>query len=340
MSDLEKINIYVPEKIGNILVSDAKLFEIFKKDSQTVNRNRFLGMLIKGYYNYYAAKNKKIFDSILTEINSVAIAQDQKEQIAENILRNVILPEVPKRKGKHPTRLFLKPTVDTENLIILITNTIGGKDYISQYFCRIFMSYCDLALNEREQIIFKDNYDFLLRACNSGQVVTFSTIWNSKVVHEVIPYALIVGQDEMFNYLLCEEFIEHSGVSEARAYRLNRITKLNNSGSTSTLSALVRNHLDLMKYYGPQYAINDDEETCVKLSDAGVRSYIRIYYGRPQYDRIEKIQNEYFYYFKCSKEQLFLYFRRFGNKSAEILSPESLRQRMIDFHEKALDLYK
>ncbi len=41
MSDLEKINIYVPEHVGNLLDNDASMFEILKRDGWTINRNRF-----------------------------------------------------------------------------------------------------------------------------------------------------------------------------------------------------------------------------------------------------------------------------------------------------------
>ena len=46
MSDLDKINIYVPEHIGTVIDNDAELFEVLKKDGRTINRNRFLSLLI------------------------------------------------------------------------------------------------------------------------------------------------------------------------------------------------------------------------------------------------------------------------------------------------------
>ena len=154
---LEKINVYVPENIGTMLENDATMFEVYKKDGRTINKNRFLGMLITGYYGDYVTEARAAFDSIVSAIDTKKLSVKEKEQIADSILRDVVLPAVPSRKGKNPARLSLKPTKDTEALIEQIMRDLGSEDYISQYFCRMFMSYCDKPFSKREQIIFKDN---------------------------------------------------------------------------------------------------------------------------------------------------------------------------------------
>jgi len=340
VSEIEKINIYVPDQIGRTLNDDATLFEVFKRDGCSVNRNRFLSMLIVGYYNSYVSECQTKYESLQDVIERYVSNMKQQNSLAEAILKKIILPEVPKRKGKNPIRLSLKPTHETESIIIKIISSMGTDDYVSQYFCRMFMNYCEKPLFERERIIFRGNNEFLVMACQAKRPITFSTIWNSKVIHEVLPYELTFGQEEMFNYLLCQEKNEYSGNYEARAYRLNRITQLNFSTTMVSMSEEVRKHLELMKFYGPQYPINDDEETCVKLTDYGVISYNRIYYGRPKYERIEACPNGRLLYFNCSKDQIFFYFRRFEAGAAEILYPESLRERMIKFHSAALESYK
>jgi len=340
VSDIEKINIYVPDQIGRTLNDDATLFEVFKRDGCSVNRNRFLSLLIVGYYNSYVSECQTKYEHLREVMERYVPNTKQLKFLAEAVLKNVILPDVPKRKGKNPIRLSLKPTDETESIIIKIMSSIETDDYVSQYFCRMFISYCEKPLYERERIIFRGNYEFLVMACQAKRPITFSTIWNNKVIHEVLPYEITFGQEEMFNYLLCQEKNENSGNYVARAYRLNRITKLNYSAKMVSISEEVLKHLELMKIYGPQYPINDDEETCVKLTDFGVISFNRIYYGRPKYERIETCPNGRLLYFDCSKDQIFLYFRRFEAGAAEILYPESLRERMIKFHSAALESYK
>lgn len=336
MSSLEKINIYVPERIGVALDNDARMFEIFKNDGITVNRNRFLSMLILGYYNAYVTKCQGTKDAIIEELINHGVKHSISSEISNCIVKNIILPEVPSRKGPNPTKLSLKPTKDTEVLIRSILKDLGSGDYISQYFCRLLMSYCEQPFSAREQIVYKENYDKLTEACEKRIPISFCTIWNKTAIHKVIPYKLAVGQEEMFNYLLCAEMSEKQ---EARTYRLNRISKINYCGGSNRIEDTITGYLDKMLKYGPQYMINDDEETCVRLTDAGRRSFSRIYYGRPHVDRIEEVDGDAYYYFRCSKDQLFFYFRRFGNNDAEIISPESLRKKMAEFHLKAYESY-
>ena len=340
MTIMEKINIYVPESVGRILDSDANLFEIFKKDGRTVNKNRYLSMLITGFYGQYAQEYKQKYDAIKEEMASVVKSTEKLDGLADSILKNVILPKIPTRKGKNPKRLSLKPTKATESLIIKIMTELGNSDYISQYFCRLLMSYCEKPLNEREYIIFRDNYELLDKACKNNRPVAFTTIWNKSIVHEVIPYRVIVGQGEMFNYLICAETDDKSGEQITKSYRINRITNLNCSNRMGTISDDVKRHLDMMMHYGPQFAINDDEESCVRLTDYGEKSYSRIYYGRPCIDRVEHREDGHYYYFKGSKDQIFLYFRRFGFDDAEVIAPEALRQKMMGFHREALRAYQ
>ena len=101
MAYQEKINIYVPHEIGLQLKNDAKLFEIFKKDKRTVNLNRFLTLVLCGYYDDYCHENKEIHDSIMNIIGSVALGEKAKEVIADQIVNQVFLPSIPKRKGKN-----------------------------------------------------------------------------------------------------------------------------------------------------------------------------------------------------------------------------------------------
>ena len=340
MSDLEKINIYVPEHIGALLDNDASMFEIYKRDRQTINRNRFLSMLILGYNNAYVAECQQAYDAIVSELINHGLKPDKYHDIANSIVRKVFLPYVPLRKGKKPSKLSLKPTKDTEGLILSIMNELGDGEFISQYLCRMLTSYCEKPFSDREQIVFRDNFEKLKNACKHNKPITFSTIWNAKVVHTVIPYKLTVGYEGLYNYLLCAEVNKTTGIQETRTYRLNRISKINYSRTDNHFSEEVLQHLEQMVRNGPQFMINDDEESCVRLTDLGKIHFSRIYYGRPYVDRIEEREDGHYYYFKGSKDQVFFYFRRFGNDDAEIISPEYLRKKMADFHLKAYENYK
>ena len=337
MNDVEKINIRVPKKIGTQLDNDAKLFEILKKDGRTINRNAFLSMLLLGYYNTYSLERQEKSNVILELLKS-DLPKEKCKEICEILLKKVVLPVVPSRKGKNPVRLSLKPTKNTESLITSISNEIGVEDSFSQYFCRMLMSYCQKPLPERERIIFKNNYEILSNACKRQRPIMFSTIWNKNAVHIVIPYRLDIGKEELFNYLLCAETNPNTGKQEAKSYRLNRITGINYANIDNRIDNTILYYLDEMSRLGAPYSINDSEISRVQLTEKGLASLKRIYYGRPQDITIRKTENGYDCDIKGSKDQVFQYFRRFG-EDAEIISPKELRNRLVEFHQKATEKY-
>ena len=122
MSDLEKINIRVPEKTGKIILDDADSFEVLKKDGETINTNDFLSKLILGYYDSYRNECQQAYDNIIDELKDIGIKNENSSMIADRILKNVVLPKVPPRKGKKPHNFSLKPTNKTEGLITSISN--------------------------------------------------------------------------------------------------------------------------------------------------------------------------------------------------------------------------
>ncbi len=340
MEKMDKINIYVPQYVGAILDNDAVQFEVLKKDGHTVNKNKFLTMLIQGFYDSYMDEARSAYNSIYDILDSSELGRERQSDLANKILKKVFLPEVPTRKGKNPVKLSLKPTKTTIPLIKRIMLDLGAEDYISQFFCRMLMSYCEKPFSVREQILFKENYDFILKACEEQALIRFTTIWNSTDIHEVIPYKIVVGQEEMFTYILGGERNKRTGIMEAKSYRLNRISSLGYGSIREPLTEQVERHLEMMIHYAPQFAINDDEVSCVKLTEEGCIYFNRIYYGRPKVEKMVKVEEYWLFYFKCSKEQLYQYFKRFEKNWAEVIEPESLRSRIRRFHEQALDSYQ
>lgn len=337
---MEKINIYVPQKVGVLLENDATQFEILKKDGYTINKNKFLTMIVQGYYDTYMQEAQNKYKSICDILADKGLTREEQSEIANKILTKIVLPDVPTRKGKNPIRMSLKPTKETVPLIKHILEDLGAEDYISQFFCRMLMSYSENPCWIREQILFKENYDFLIKACEEEWPIRFTTIWNVVNIHEVIPYKIVVGQEEMHNYLLCGEKNKTTGKWETKSYRLNRINNLRFGNNRVPLSGDVKLNLDKMIYYAPQHAINQQREICIKLSEKGVKLMNRVYRGRPKVERKVKDGNEYYYYFTCSEEQVFWYFSRFTGKDAEIIYPEDCRNHMIEFHKRTVDVYE
>jgi len=336
MSNLEKINIFVPKEVDNILRYDARVFEILKKDGNTINMNRFLSMLICGYHEQYVEECNRKINTIKAELTTKGISESDSDEIADNILKKAVLPYNPSKRSKNTAKLSLKPTNDTEDIILHVIEK--ESDYISQYFCRMLASYSKKSLSVREQIVFKDNYDSLTRACKNGISVVFRTTGGGDKLHEVLPYKVVASNDGLFNYLLCAEE-SFNGVQEAITYRLNRFKGITFSKRSISIDPTVKYHLDQMSLLAPQFAINEDLDISVKLTSYGIRRYNRVYYGRPQFSSIEENENGAIYHFNCSEDQVYFYFRRFEGDSAEILSPKKLRERMRESFEESFRVY-
>ena len=338
MSEQDKINIYVPREVGELLDSDNEMFEVFKPDGMTLNRNQFLTQLVTGYYDTYARELQAKSEAILKALSPVQADRQTCEQIASSILDEILLPRTSKRVGRTAMQFSLKPTNKTESLISKIRGEIEKDDYVSRYLVRMLTSYSEKPFSQRERIVFKDNYEMLVACCKKQQPVYFVTTANKHDVHEVVPYMITTGQEEMYNYLLCQVENERTHQPEARAYRLNRIRGLNRSEKAAILQDDVKQRLEAMRKQGPQYAINDDTEVCVRLTPKGRGMYNRVYFGRPAYMREENKPDGCYQYYQCSQNQLELYFRRFGAE-AEIISPESLREKMAEFYRLASRAY-
>lgn len=337
----EKINVYVSKELKAAVRNDAVLFEIFKRDQRTVNTNGFLSMLLLGYFDSYSTEKRNAFNSVadILRKQKVSISDADINEMSYRIINEVWLPFDAVVKCSKSVSLSIKPTKDTELIFQTIEKDLAGRDTISQYIRRMLNSYFLKAMWERERIIFHDSCDIIQEVCKRRYPLTFFIKWNNKAQHEVIPYKLVAGTDGMYNYLVCAEINESTGSQEVRSYRLNRITKLGYGHGRMTMDSKIAEYCKRTVEESPQYAINDDEEICVKMSDAGEKLYNRIYFGRPRYIRINDSEDGHYYYFRCSPMQVFHYFRRFDNSTAVIISPLSLREKMKDFHLSVYNSY-
>ena len=315
MSYNEKVNIYVPEEIGRLLRNDARLFEILKTDMYSINLNRLMTLIIIGYYDLYREELNNASNKIKRILEFEEVDSEKVLSITNSIINEIVEPQVPNRKGKHPDKLSLKPTKETESII----NNIPPSEYVSQYLCKLLVSYCGKPFYQRERIVFKDKYDFIIESCLNNKPIVFSTIWNKDTVHTVVPYKIVYSKEEMYNYLLCEEINKDSGKQETRSYRLNRIYNVRRAFIDLHLTDENEHFFKKMEKYGPQYPINKEEKICISLNDQGVKFFNRVYTGRPDPIKREQTKTGYNYFFDCSLSQIEQYLRKFEDQSSYII---------------------
>ena len=340
MEYFEKRNIYISQELKSQINNDARLFEVFKKNSREINLNRFISLFLVGYYDNYIAETNLKLNSILDVIKPYKLTNNEKIDIADSIIKNSIMDQDVKSEGNKSIAISLKPTKDTIRIIQTIEDDLYRTDTFSQYIRRMLICYFQKPMWKRERIIFIDNYNLIQNACDNNRSLVFSSIWNRKSFHEVMPYQIAKGSDGMFNYLVCVERNQETGISIVKSFRLSRISNIGFGHRINNITPEVKILCKITVESSPQYAINSNDEICVRLSDAGEILYNRIFHSRPNYSRIEDKDDGHYYYFNCSQDQVFHYFRRFDNDTALIISPKKLREKMVSFHYNVYENYR
>ena len=326
----EKIKIYVPKSVNDILLKDMERFEIFKKDA-SLNKNEFYNTLIMNYYEQYQEGQSKLFNYIKETISSnIDCSNTLSSDVASMIVQYTDTNNFQLEERKLDVTLSMKPTSRSSATIDFIQNYYVKNMTLSAYFRNMFASYSLLPQDKRERIIFKNNFDLVEKAIEMDRKIYFTTTGNNNG-HIGSPYMICNSKEELFNYLLTDY---NSFPYSFRIGRIRNVEILNEPREFNERNMAI---FEKMIKHGPQFSYDvkkDDEQIVVKLTDRGKRMYKSMYLHRPQYT---KIDND-IYYFECSQQQAYQYFSRFG-RHAIVIEPESLIEDLRKFYFSASRTY-
>lgn len=350
MCEQRKIDFYPTKELFQSVRNDTELFEIFKKDKEqnimVKNINEFLNRFLHGYFSDYIKELEGYSSHISKILREFHIEEDTIRDIINSMLDKVVFENNSKSTKKDNKssieRRFFKTTnkYNTLDIIEIIDSKyLIQNPNLSEYICKMLRSYFTKPLYRREQIIFSDEYSAISESCQKN-CIRFRYTYDNKT-YTVMPYKIFTGKEQMFNYVFCYGLDEESKLRNY-SFRLSRMSGIQKSYSSIPYPSDIEDKFILTSKLGASYAINDElEETCVILSPAGTLSFKHIYFGRPKVDRKEITPSgNYKYYFTCSTEQLYRYFRRFNPGEAIIEYPTTLRDKIIDFHTKSLEGYE
>ena len=314
----EKIKVYVPENVYSTLNRDADFFEFYKKD-RSLNMNDFINTLIVNYFESYHEDDTHLYDAIKN-----ILSDDASDKAGE------IITAIKKYQFEYDRKdraISIKPTRKSSGIIDYIQSDCLYNMSLSAYFRNMFSSYCLLAQDKREEIIFRDKFAVIEKAIEENKNIYFTTS-KSKDRHVASPYAIAHSQEELFNYLLC---VYNNQVFSFRLTRLQNLRVLN---EPAVFTDEQKEMLEKMRVGAPQFAYNKIEEICVRLTERGISMYNKMYSYRPK--PIKVIKN--LYYFDCSASQIYHYFFRFG-RQAEVLYPSNLKQLFMQDYANAARTY-
>lgn len=208
------------------------------------------------------------------------------------------------------------------------------------YMRSVIEEYCALPFIKRERIYRKNIYDTIERACVEQRILKIkATYYDKNQLFYVYPYKIVPDPFHTQSYLVCysrkaEENDSDKIVASFSMARISPPTMLTktfylNKQEIANIEAQISN-------YSPAYLVGKPELIKVRLTKKGKRSYQSRLFSRPE--KIESLSTDDIYVFDCTQQQIFNYFFPFG-ADVEIISPDYLRNRFKNAHEKALKLY-
>lgn len=209
------------------------------------------------------------------------------------------------------------------------------------YIRSVIEEYCSLPFIKRERIYRKDIYETIEKACSEKRILKIKANYYGKdQLFYVYPYKIVPDPFHTQAYLVCysrkaEDEEKDKIVASFSMARISSPTMLTkafhlNKQEIANIDSQIAN-------YSPAYLIGKPEQISVRLTKKGKQSYQSRLYSRPE--KIESLSNDDIYVFDCTQQQIFNYFFSFG-ADAEIISPEYLRNRFKNAHEKALSKYQ
>lgn len=327
----EKIKINVTTHTADILLKDTESFEFYKNDGRTLNKNAFITQLIVNYHDSFLEKENAQFDYLKKTINASAhINKSDLNRLCYEIVGRFNKEIAAPNKEKFDKTISVKPTKESQPIIDYVEEYMLAGCSLSEYFRNMFSFYVSLPQDEREKIIFKPQYDAVIRAVKQRKKIFF-TIKNSPLKrHEAAPFAIACSKEEMHCYLL-------AGVDNScMTFRLSRIASVVVLNEDAVFTDKQKELFQKMLAYGPQFSYGRDEgEIKVQLTARGVEKFKKLYVHRPVPVKIDN--ND--YYFCCSYNQIMQYFVRFG-KDADVVYPQKVRDNLLYFHKDALRRYE
>ena len=327
MAVTEKYKIYLSEDIRSRLINDAEFFEFVRSD-ESVNLNGFLKELIVNYFEQYRNDSEELLNGIIGDITSVRNMKSSDAEALANRLISTYIRGGDDGSGKK-TAVTLTVSGASYNVIKKIENNLLGDKSLSGYMKDMFCAYLAIPRHRREEIIFRDTYEDRSRAISGNRVMTFTSTTNSYKV-AVEPYIIAMSKEEECNYLLCRD--PKNG--RTRTFRISRIRNAFVTSDVFGIDEACSEKLHAIAIRSPHSAA-PDIHAAVRLTEAGMKYFKVIVKNRPVVSKIEGNV----YHFDWPEIQLESYFRRFG-KDAVVIKPKSLKAKLRNYYEQALDAYK
>ena len=194
----DKIKIHLTPYVYDIILKDCEAFEFYKSNGE-LNKNSFLSKLILNYYLSYQEKENSLISIIEKELKEET---RKYKDITLRLVNKLNKLSTSPNKEKYSSLISYKPTKETQMALSYIENYLLNGSSLSEFFRNLFSSYASLAQDQREKIIFKSQYETILRAIKEDKKIFFTTKQGRGSNHESSPYSITTSKEELHCYLL------------------------------------------------------------------------------------------------------------------------------------------
>ena len=306
-----KIKVMLDIKAYTDLLNDMNSYFILKND-KTINKNKFMNVLFKNYYDEYENKRLKLKEKILTyfDKNGISNSSIMADELSFKLLNNYESKELYFDKG------ITFNLIDEEEFIFKSLDNLKYET-ASLYFRNLIYSYLSLKSYERENIIYKDVLNVFNKAILNNKILKIK-IENEEL--DILPYKALNNLDDKYTYLLALK-------ANRTPFSIN-ISKIINIIEKKDYYKFTKEEIEQLETIinkNIEYPNITNEITKIRLTDLGMKLYEKNYYNRPEY--IKRTGNT--LYFNNSINQLYDYFISFGRK-IKILDNNKLKKMFIN----------
>lgn len=321
--EIIKIKVNLPIKVYELLMHDAKAFGFVKEDG-TINKNKFINVLINNYFSIFC----KLEEKVISSVNGQIKLKDEDYPLISSIYFETKY----KKEGNYDKDLQFIVSKFNENIMDEILYVQLKNRSISQYFRDLFILYSSNISEDREKIIFSNVVNKIKDVIEDKTKAYIILKNNEKMLVDI--FSLADTQEEIFCYVIgVKEQNDKRTIISLHLKDISNVIELSNQ--KRSFAPKEDEKLRLMELQNPAFAINEIYDCEIELTEVGVTLFYLWIHDRPIAYKIEGNR----YFFKGSLTHIVIYFFKFAEE-AKILSPQIIKEFIQDRYKETYEMYK
>lgn len=353
------MNVTVTDFTYNVIQHDMAAFQI--------NQNRILNTIVQNLsgdssadylfqYESYQSLIDQIVDACIKEFKQKANKHNEARTKIENLYKEQFYSEKNSPIHGQSLRFTLSkisvetlysiPGIPKENLIGYSPSQDNEPCYksVTKYLGRLFESYAELDLKDREKCIYSNNFQIIENAVTDKKCISVNIQSNDicKTLY-IKPYGILSDMFTGYYYLVGfarEQDDEKFEISTFRISRLSNPKKCHGDYLSQSEVFMLEQRLEQVS---PAYLYSDAIEVNVVMTKAGDEQFYRILRNRPKVIQKKSIfspNSKYVvqYTFFGTEFQIANYFHQFG-ADALIVQPQTLHDEQKEWYYGAAKAY-